>query len=188
MARLEPTRPPSREKRSTGGSKHEGQRCCRRSHRDHAVCGRGRRPGAGAHHPLGPPQQHRPSGQPRGTEIRRDPCRQERRKAQGARVPGVAARQRDADAIGAARRHPGHDVRGDHIARERRQGIRSAGLPFHRHHRGPGGRAGHRTIRASHARRPARKGSDRAGLLGPWDFATPPTAADRSQRSRTSQD
>src|SRR4051794_25962213 len=85
----------------------------------------------------------------------------ERRKAQGARVSGVAARQRDADAIGAARRHPGHDVRGDHIARERRQGIRSARLPFHRHHRGPGGRPGHRTLRASHARRPAREGSDR---------------------------
>ena len=45
-----------------------------------------------------------------------------------------------------------------------------------------------RTVRASHDRRAARKRSDRAGLLGPWDSATPPTAADRSPRWRTSQD
>ena len=66
-----------------------------------------------------------------------------------------------------ARRHPGHDVRGDHLARERREGIWPAGLPLHRQHHGPGGRSGRRAIRASHDRRAAREGSDRARLLGP---------------------
>ena len=100
----------------------------------------------------------------------------------------VAARQRDADAIGAARRHAGNDVGGDHIARERREGIRASGLPFHRQHRRQADALVSGTVRASHdsTRLPEK---DLIGLAtGAWDSGTPPTAAGRSPRSKTSRD
>ena len=44
------------------------------------------------------------------------PRGQERRQAEDPRVRGLAARQRDAAAVGAARRHPGDVVGLDHVA------------------------------------------------------------------------
>ena len=50
---------------------------------------------------------------------------------------GLATRQRDADAIRVARRHAGNDLRVDHVARQRGEGIRPAGLPLRRQYRPP---------------------------------------------------
>ena len=120
----------------------------------------------GADHPLGASQQHRSSRQLRRQEIRRNPLGQERRQAQHSRVCRVAARQRAAAAIGAARRHPGDAVGLHHVAGHRGPGIRPAGFPLHRQHHRSGRCAGPWRLRQGDDRHAAAARPDRARLLG----------------------
>ena len=125
------------------------------------------RPGsAGAHDPLGSPQQHRSSRQLRRAKVRGNPAGQERRQDEGARVCLVAARQRTATTIGAARWHPGDAVSLDHVARDGDSGIRPARFSVYRQHHRSGRRAGAGRLRQGDDRRVAGARAGRARLLG----------------------
>ena len=81
---------------------------------------------------LRPPEQRRPPGELRRQALRRTAGGQERRQDEGAGVPGLAAGQRDAAAVGAAGRRAGDVGAGDHLAGRHRQGIRPGRLPVRR--------------------------------------------------------
>ena len=79
---------------------------------------------------------------------------------------GLATRQRDAAAVGGARRHAGNPLGVDHLARQRRQGSRPVRLPLHRQHVRAGRGAGPGRVRQGDARDAAGEGADRPRLLG----------------------
>lgn len=85
----------------------------------------GPRTGTRARHPFRPSQQRRPPG-----ELRRQALRGEWRKDEGAGIPGLAVRQRDAAAIRAAGRRAA-DVRSRHdLAGRHRQEFGLIDFPF----------------------------------------------------------
>ena len=94
--------------------------------------------------------------------------RQERRQDEGQGIPGLAARQRDAAAVGAAGRRAGDVGAGDDVAGRHRQGIRPDRLPV----LGRQLRAGRRSCStARSARRSSRKLPEKGLVaLGFWDL------------------
>lgn len=125
-----------------------------RSHVVARVAGSG--PGhPGQNDPLGTPQQHGSSRQFRGSEIRRDSCRQERGQDESAGIPGVPTWQRDADAERCARRHAGNRVGIDGVAGVGRERFRAARPAFHRREFRAGRGARGRTVRKNAARQAA---------------------------------